>query len=82
MSHFESQPSQTPFAGPPPSGISFGWLRWFSRVSEVLGKAPQITTVPATDTSPGVAGQIAYDTSWLYICVAPSVWRRVAISTW
>ena len=38
--------------------------------------------VPATSTSAGVVGQIAYDSSWLYICTAANVWRRVAIATW
>lgn len=82
MAHFEPQPTQTPFAGGPPTGIAYPWLRWFSRVSEFLSKAPQITSVPATATSAGVAGQIAYDTGFLYICVAPNVWRKVAIASW
>lgn len=37
--------------------------------------------VPATATSSGTAGQVAADTSFLYICVATNVWRRVAISS-
>lgn len=37
--------------------------------------------VPATATSAGTVGQVAADASFLYICVATSVWRRVAISS-
>lgn len=36
--------------------------------------------VPATATSSGTAGQVAADTSFLYVCVATNVWRRVAIA--
>ena len=39
-------------------------------------------SVPSTATSTGVAGQIAYDSSWLYICTATDTWRRVAIASW
>lgn len=37
---------------------------------------------PATATSAGVAGQIAHDTSFFYVCVATNTWRRVAIASW
>ena len=43
---------------------------------------PKIVAVPATPTSAGTAGQVAYDATDLYICVATNTWRRVAISTW
>ena len=36
---------------------------------------------PATATSTGIAGQIAYDSGFLYICIQTNVWKRVAIST-
>lgn len=43
-------------------------------------------SAPATPTSPGVAGQLAwgYDdgAQRLYICVSNNVWRRTTISTW
>jgi hypothetical protein len=41
-----------------------------------------MTTVPANAGAAGVAGQIAADASYLYVCVATNTWRRVAISTW
>lgn len=40
-----------------------------------------LVPVPATAASSGTAGQVAADASFLYICVANSVWRRVAISS-
>lgn len=38
--------------------------------------------VPATATSSGVAGSVAYESGFLYVCVATDVWERVAIATW
>ena len=38
--------------------------------------------VPASATSTGAPGQIAYDSSNLYVCVAVDTWKRVAIATW
>jgi len=39
-------------------------------------------TVPATATSTGVAGQVAYASGFLYVCVATNTWRRTALSSW
>ena len=39
-------------------------------------------TVPATATSTGTTGQIAYDNDYVYICTATNTWRRAALSTW
>ena len=37
---------------------------------------------PATSSSTGVAGQIAWDSGYVYICVATNTWKRAAITTW
>lgn len=37
---------------------------------------------PASAGATGTAGMIAWDASFIYICVANNTWRRVAISTW
>lgn len=39
-----------------------------------------LVPVPATATSAGTAGQVAASAGFLYICVANSTWRRVAVS--
>lgn len=44
--------------------------------------ATQPTTPPATATSAGVAGQIAYDSNYFYQCIATNTWVRAAMSTW
>lgn len=42
----------------------------------------KFVAAPANATATGVAGQIAKDSNYLYVCVATNTWKRVAISTW
>ena len=37
--------------------------------------------VPPASSSLGIVGQVAYDSQYVYICVAPNTWRRVLGST-
>ena len=39
-------------------------------------------TAPATATSSGTAGQIAYDSNYFYVCVSTDVWRRTVMASW
>jgi hypothetical protein len=39
-----------------------------------------ISVIPATATSTGTLGQLAYDTNYIYLCVATNTWKRAAIS--
>jgi hypothetical protein len=41
-----------------------------------------VVNVPATATSAGTQGQIAWDANFAYFCTAPNTWRRAALSTW
>jgi hypothetical protein len=47
----------------------------------VDGKAT-IVSVPASASATGTAGQIAYDSGYLYVCVAANTWLRAPIATW
>jgi len=51
---------------------------------ELIGGRPIFPnpTVPATAGSAGVAGEIAWDANYFYVCVATNTWKRVALSTW
>ena len=40
------------------------------------------TKTPASATDTGTTGMIAWDSSYLYVCVATNTWKRSAISTW
>ena len=38
---------------------------------------------PVHNTSTGIAGQIAYDSGFFYVCISSNSWARVAIGgTW
>jgi hypothetical protein len=37
---------------------------------------------PASAGATGTAGQIAYASGYLYVCVATDTWQRAALSTW
>lgn len=49
-----------------------------------VGANPVVVNVavPASATSAGVAGQRAYDSSYVYVCTATNTWKRAALSTW
>lgn len=39
-------------------------------------------STPSSASDTGIAGQIVYDSSYIYICTTTDTWKRVAISTW
>jgi len=39
------------------------------------------TAVPATTGSNGIAGEIRYDSSFIYICISTNSWKRVNLSS-
>lgn len=55
------------------SGVIYDW---------VVGRTMEKVSVPASAGASGSAGQISYDSDYLYICVATDTWKRVALSTW
>jgi hypothetical protein len=55
----------------------------------LLGNTANITssgiaskTVPANASATGTAGQIRYDSSYVYVCVSTNTWKRAALTTW
>lgn len=40
------------------------------------------TGAPATASSTGTAGEIRYDSGYVYICIATNTWKRAALTTW
>jgi hypothetical protein len=77
----------TPYVAPPLTpntqrgNIAFDQIKGTDRT----GAGNQLLTwspAPATSGSPGNLGQIAYDGSFLYLCVAANTWLRAAIATW
>ncbi len=55
--------------------------------SNGAGQAPAWKNIltqsaPSSSTDTGVAGSIASDTNYFYVCTATDTWKRVAISSW
>lgn len=48
----------------------------------ITGDIPIRVAVPATATSAGVAGSIAWDANHFYVCTATDTWVRTALATW
>ena len=59
------------------SGLGAGWATALATV-----QAAKWSSVPASAGAAGTAGQAAYESGFLYICVATNTWERVAIATW
>ena len=60
--------------------ISNGSL-YFADSSEQTTAYPGVTdTVPASSSSTGIKGQLAYDSNYIYVCVAQDTWKRIAAS--
>jgi len=62
-------------------------LDWTINVQSGIAVTPNLSyldfplPVPVASTSTGVIGQIAYDSTYVYMCVATNTWRRWAAST-
>lgn len=61
-----------------PVPSSLGQPIWRGASGLPLGEV----AAPSTATSAGVAGQMAYDSSYLYVCVATNIWKRTALASW
>ena len=66
-------------------GLTFNQSTNNLSIANTLSIAQLIFTAsnpPATAASNGVAGTIAWDSSYIYVCVATNTWKRVQIATW
>jgi hypothetical protein len=47
-----------------------------------IGVSPNVLhNPPISSNSSGLPGQMSYDSSFLYVCIAPDSWKRVALSS-
>ncbi len=51
---------------------------------DVNGNAIRVRTskTPASATDTGNAGEICWDSNYVYVCVAANTWKRAALNTW
>ncbi len=63
------------------AGGSFGTSTIVTAVASPF-KPAILAIVPTSSTSFGDRGMVAVDLSYLYLCVGPNTWRRVALASW
>ena len=51
-------------------------------LSTVAANLTLSANAPASSSANGIAGTLAYDQTYLYICTTKNVWKRVALETW
>ncbi len=49
--------------------------------ADVLDSAAIIVAAPGSASATGKAGQIAFDATHFYVCVAPNTWVRATLAT-
>lgn len=70
------------FANISDTGVNTGNISCQGTI-EILGNLIlQEPSVPATPNAAGAAGQIAWDNSHIYVCVATNTWKRASLATW
>lgn len=65
-----------------PVRVSEGVVETFNGTAWVAAAVSVIVSVPSTASSTGTAGQIAYDATHIYVCVATNTWVRASLATW
>ena len=63
------------------TGESIGVSVDSSHITDLGSGVPGLVAAPATASSAGVAGQIAYDATHFYVCVAANTWVRTTLAT-
>jgi len=90
------QPGETPPANPLPGQVWYNTASgrayvyhdsfWVEFSPGFVGPAGSsvvnIVPAPATSTSSGAAGDISYDSSYVYICISADSWVRMVRDTW
>jgi len=49
--------------------------------STIQNTAFKWTSVPASSSAAGTAGQIAYDSNYIYVCVTTNTWKRILLGS-
>jgi hypothetical protein len=63
-------------------GTSGEYYHLTSAQHTAFGIATSITTgTPASGGASGTAGQVLYDTTYLYVCTATNTWKRIPLNT-
>jgi len=74
--------SGTNLTTPENGAVEYNGTDYFATSGGVRYTLQRVTTVPASAGATGVTGSIAYDSSFIYVCVATNTWVRAALATW
>lgn len=81
----QSLPMQPGIGFPPDSQVDLlrklVWNTWYIATTGGGGGISWVAA-PANSGSAGTAGQVAYDDSYFYVCVAANTWRRAPLNDW
>lgn len=67
-------------AGPKDIRELFNWA--YKQLTSAGESVPEVVAAPTTATDAGEPGQVAYDSSYFYVCTASNTWVRATLSTW
>ena len=51
-------------------------------IQTTLASTPLVVPPPVSSSSAGTAGQIAYDSSHFYVCIATNTWVKFSNTSW
>jgi predicted heme/steroid binding protein len=59
-------------------------FEWATPIFKIYGDTLNISTAktPASAAAAGTAGDIVWDTDFIYVCTATNTWKKTAIATW
>lgn len=55
-------------------------LQWINVDTEAV--KIDTTAAPTLASDPGEVGEIRYDSSYMYVCIATNTWKRAAMASW
>ena len=66
-----------------PTPMSYAWTKYHQELNAAVNAAPQIAqNPPILPTSSGTLGDVAFDTSYIYVCIGENKWMRAPLATW
>ena len=66
--------------GVTPVTVHDGGMTFNDGTSQYTAYPGFTVSIPSSSTSSGITGQLSFDSSYVYICVGPNQWKRIAAS--
>lgn len=69
-----------PSGTPATRTVTVGGL--LSNSANVKANYIKVNSAPASPAANGVQGEVRFDSSYIYVCIATNTWRRSALTSW